>query len=198
MAPIAHLAIGGVVASSLETANGIALFLLFWIYIVPPALGRFVLTLFGRPTGAFTQDMQGYRVWWTLTQLQMLFNRMPFLEEALRLAPGLYALWISLWGGRLSPLAFIGPGALITDRYLIEVDRGAVIGMNAALAGHMVTRDDQGRWRVLVAAPRVEAEAIMGGASGLGPGAVLSAGAMLPTGRRVGPFDHWPRRVARA
>lgn len=198
LAPFFYLVIGCALAAHIATPAAFTLFLIFWIYLLPPLVGRGLLTLFGRPTGELTQDMRAYRVWWSLTQLQMLFNRMPFLEEALRLAPGLYPLWIALWGGRLSAFAFIAPGVVITDRYLVEIERGAVIGMNAALAGHMVTRDEAGRWRILVAAPRVEAEAIMGGASGLGPGAVLCAGEMLPTGRRVGPFDRWPRKAAEA
>ena len=196
LAPFAHLAIGALLAARCETAAGLALFALAWIYLVPPLAGRALLTLFGRPAGELTQDMRAYRVWWALTQLQMIFNRIPWLEEALRLAPGLYPLWIGLWGGRLSPFALVSPGVVITDRYLVEVERDAVLGMQAALAGHMVTRDEAGRWRILVAAPRVEAEAIMGGASGLGPGAVLAAGALLPTGRRVGPLDRWPREKA--
>jgi hypothetical protein len=52
------------------------------------ALGPMVS--FGRPEGQLTQDMSAYRVWWVLTQWQILFNRLPWLEELLRLVPGLY------------------------------------------------------------------------------------------------------------
>jgi hypothetical protein len=119
----------------------------------------------------------------------------PLLEEMLRLVPGLYALWIALWGGNLSPFAYVAPGVLITDRYAVRVGRGAILGMKSSLAGHLVMRDEAGRWQILVAAPIVEAEAILGGESGLSPGAVLRAGHMLPLGRRLSPFDEWPRRL---
>lgn len=79
----------------------------------------------------------------------MLFNRVPWLEELLRLVPAFYALWIWLWGGKFSPFAYAGPGALITDRYAVEVQRGAVLGFQSALAGHMVVRDEAGRWVVI-------------------------------------------------
>ena len=193
--PLVHLALGAAVAFGYcEAAGSRSAFLLAWIYLVPPLLARLTLSLFGRPQGRLTQDMRAYRVWWFLTQLQTLFNRLPMLEECLRLAPGLYPAWIRLWGGRLSPFAYVGPGVLITDRYLVRVERGAVLGWMSALAGHMAVRDEAGRFVVVAAAPIVEAEAILGGGAGLGPGARLSARHMLPAGRRVAPFDVWPRQ----
>lgn len=94
---------------------------------------------------------------------------------------------------RLSLLAYVGPGVVITDRYLVQVEKGAVLGLKSTLAGHMVIRDAQGRYLVVVAAPTVEAESIVGGYAGLGPGATLRAGELLPTGRRIAPFNAWPR-----
>lgn len=192
--PLVLLSVGGGVAFALaaDAGEGFAL-VAAWVYLLPPLLSRLLILAWGRPVGRLTQDQAAYRVWWTLTQLQMPFNRLPWLEEPLRLVPGLYALWIGLWGGRLSPFAFVGPGVVITDRHLVEVGRGAVLGMRSTLAGHMVLLE-AGRWVVVAAAPIVEPEALLGGAAGLGPGAVLRAGHMLPTGRRLGPFDQWPRR----
>jgi hypothetical protein len=193
--PFLHLGSGLVfVLVNRYTVASQAGVLLAWIYLLPPLASRLTITFFGRPEGRLTQDMTSYRVWWMLTQWQTIFNRLPWMEELLRLVPGLYPLWIGLWGGSLSPYAYVGPGVLITDRYAVRVGRGAVLGMKSSLAGHMVLRNEEGRWVVVVAAPVVEPEAILGGASGLGPGAILRAGHILPTGRRVGPFDEWPRR----
>ncbi|MDH3743352.1 MAG: hypothetical protein OER56_17310, partial [Hyphomicrobiales bacterium] len=158
--PLCVLAVG-VLAAVKVTASipaAIALFMA-WLYLVPPLMCRILLGIFGKPDGELTQDLAAYKVWWTTMQLQLPFNRIRWLEEVLRLVPGLYAVWIWLWGGRLSPFCFVGPGVIITDRCLIEVRRGAVLGMHCALAGHMVTRSADGRWQVLVAAPVVEAEA---------------------------------------
>lgn len=193
--PLAHLISGVIVTfAGFDTAGQRLACLLAWVYLLPPLVARLTLAAFGAPGGHLTQNSRGYHVWWFLTQWQMLFNRLPWLEELLRLVPGLYALWIGLWGGRLSPLAYVGPGVVITDRYLIHVEKGAVLGLKSTLAGHMVIRDAQGRYLVVLAAPTVEAEAIVGGYAGLGPGATLRAGQLLPTGRRIAPFDAWPRR----
>ncbi len=195
--PVCLIGAGAIAAAvATETMPGAILFFAAWLYLAPPLLCRCLLTAFGRPGGTLTQDLGAYRVWWTTMQLQLPFNRIGWLEEILRLVPGLYAGWIWLWGGRLSPFCFVGPGVIITDRYLVNVDRGAVLGMRSALAGHMVTRDTDGRWQVVAAAPEVGAEAIVGGAAGLGPGARLLAGEMLPAGRRVAAFSTWPRGTA--
>jgi len=193
--PALHTLCGGWLAFGVvrSPAAGAAFFV-FWLYLVPPICGRLLIAFFGRPEGRLTQDMRAYRVWWALTQLQIVFNRLPWLEEILRLAPGLYAAWIGLWGGGLSPFAYVGPGVLITDRYAVNVERGAVLGLRSILAGHLATRDKFGRFVVVVAAPTVESEAILGGLSGLGPGATLRAGCELPVGRHIGPMGEWPRR----
>lgn len=192
--PVAVLATGVAAAASVSTTTAGAVgFFVAWLYLLPPLACRVMFAMFGRPEGELTQDLSSYRVWWTATQLQLIFNRIGWLEELLRLVPGLYALWIYLWGGRLSPQTFVGPGVTITDRYMIDVGPGCVLGAGCALAGHMVMYNSAGRWVVTVAAPVVERQAIVGGNAGLGPGARLRAGEMLPSGRRVAPFATWPR-----
>lgn len=197
--PLALILTGLGLASSVSHGPiGFGGVFLAWLYLAPPALGRLVTGLFGAPQGTFAMADRGYRVWWTMTQLQMPFNRLPMLDEALRLVPGLYALWIAAWGGSLSPFAFVGPGVVITDRHMAAVGRGALLGAKSKLVGHMALRDEAGRWRVVVAGPVVEADAVVGGEAGMGPGARLSAGALLPAGRRLAPFAVWPREAERA
>jgi hypothetical protein len=192
--PLLQLAGGVALAFGAFSSTGARVACLaLWIYVLPPMVARLTLAVFGRPFGRATLDSRAYRIWWFLTQWQMVFNRLPWLEELLRLVPGLYPLWIGLWGGRLSLFAYVSPGVLMTDRYLVEVGRGAVLGMKCSLAGHIAVRDEHGRFVVVIGAPRVEAHAVVGGQAGLGPGATLLAGQMLPVGRRVAPFAVWPR-----
>ena len=192
--PVAHLVLGTWIVldafDGLGARFGAALAV---VYLLPPLAVRVSFAFFGRPRGELRQTDAAYRVWWLSQQWQMLFARLPALEEALRLVPGLYAAWIALWGGRLSPRAFVAPGVRILDRPLIEIEAGAVVGFAATLTGHAGVRAADGGWAVIVAAPRVEADALVGAGCGLGPGAVLRRGAMLPAGRRLGPGAVWPR-----
>ena len=200
--PVTQLLVGAtVVASQASSLRSALLWSAGWFFLLPPLVCRLALLLFGRPRGrALTQAAPAYKVWWFIHQWQLVFNRLPWIEEILRLVPGLYALWIFLWGGRVSPLVYWAPGSLVIDRPLVIVETGAVIGMGAGLAGHAGTVAADGSYRVDITAPRVGRGAMMGARSGLGPGAELAAGALLPAGRMIKPFMLWDgttkRRIA--
>lgn len=194
-------AAGGIAVVTMAVQGGSARFFaaLAWVYLLPPLLARLASLLFGAPEGrALVQTDRAFKVWWFQFQMQVVLNRFPFLDELLRLVPGLYSLWLGLWGSRVSPLAYWGPGVRVLDRGLVEVGRGAVLGAESALAGHAGTIAADGRHVVDIAPAVVEAEAILGARSGLGPGARVLAGAMLPAGRGLKPFAVWPRARAEA
>lgn len=165
----------------------------FTLYLLPALVVRAVMAIGGRPQGLLHQDSGGFKRWWFAFQCQTVFNRLPWLEELLRLVPGLYALWIRLWGGRVSPRCYIAPGATLLDRWAVEVQTGAVLGYGCLLVAHLGTRGVDGRGMLLVAAPCVQQDAIVGGLAKLGPGATLLAGQVLPTGRHLGPYATWPK-----
>lgn len=190
--PFGLIALGVVVSVSVADGGAAVALFLAWLYLVPALIGGAVTRLWPTPTGTFGLGDPGYRHWWLMLQLQLPFNRLPFLEEALRLVPGLYPLWIRLWGGHLSAQSFVGPGVMIGDRHLIRVGPRAVLGARAGFSGHIAFRDDTGRWRVTVAPCFVGPDAIVGGDAGMGPGAELAPGATLPAARHLGPHRHWP------
>jgi hypothetical protein len=191
--PLVQLALGALVVSSLlRTPAARALGALAWLYLLPPLAGRLTALAFGAAQGrGLTQDTRAYKAWWLTQQWQVVFNRLPLLEEALRLVPGLYAAWLRLWGGRVSPWAYWAAGAVVVDRQLVVVEAGAVIGMGAGLTGHLARLAPDGTFVVDVGAPRVERGAIMGARSGLGPGAELAAHHVLPAGKMIPPFVRW-------
>jgi hypothetical protein len=198
--PLAQLALGAaLVAWQAQSLRSVLAWSAAWLYLVPPVVSRATLLLFGWPEGrGLTQDTRAYKVWWFTHQWQVVFNRLPWLEELLRLVPGLYALWIRLWGGQVSPWAYWGPGSLVVDRYLVVVEPGAVIGMGAGLTGHIGHLSADGIFLVDVAAPRVGRGAMMGARSGLGPGAELAPQQVLPAGRMMPPFVRWDGTAMRA
>lgn len=198
--PITQLLVGaGVVASQASSTGAIIAWSAAWLLLLPPLVCRLTLLMFGMPHGrGLSQDARAYKVWWFVQQWQVVFNRLPWIEELMRLVPGLYALWIFLWGGRVSPLVYWAPGALVIDRPLVIVEAGAVIGTGAGLAGHAGTLAPDGSYRIDIAAPRVGAGAIVGARSGLGPGAELAPGTLLPAGRMLKPFTAWDGSARRS
>lgn len=191
--PLALLAAGGAVVAAVPSLGlGARFFLaLAWLYLLPPVLGRLLLVIRGRPSGRFGPDAPAYRTWWLLTQLQMIYGRIPLLEETLRLVPGAYAAWLALWGARVSPLVLWAPGVLVTDRYLLEIARGVVLGTRCSLGGHVVTLDDRGGYVLTVAPIVLEPGCLIGALAGIGPGCRVHAGESLPAGRLLPPFSEW-------
>lgn len=190
--PIMYV-LGGVAAtwsvSGTAARWGLAL---AWIYLVPPVTTRVTLLVFGRPHArAARQHERAYKVWWFLSQLQVVFNRLPALEASLRLVPGLYPAWLNLWGGKVSLLAYWGPGSQILDRYLIEVGRGAVIGSRVIMSGHLGTIAEDGEFVVDIAPVRVGEGVILGAMAALGPGSSVAAAEAVPVGRLLSPFSAW-------
>jgi len=165
---------------------------LVWVYLVPPVVARIVLITLGAPVARDAAPAtRAYKVWWLLTQLQMPFNRLPVLEELLRLIPTAYPLWLNLWGARASLFVYWAPGVLITDRYLLDAGHGAVIGTRAIVSGHLATRGPDGGHRLTVARVVVEPGAVIGAHAGIGPGCRIAAGEMVPAGRLLPPFTVW-------
>jgi len=196
--PLLHLLAGAAVLWFVDGAMARIGAALAWIYILPPLAGRVAMAQFGAPAGeGLSQEARAYKVWWFLTQLQVLFNRFGFLEELLRMVPGLYALWLNAWGARVSPVVYWGPGAVVVDRQAVRVARGAVIGTRAVLAGHLAVKDSSGAFRVTLAPVEIGEGALIGAYAGIGPGCRVAAGEEVPAAAFLRPFTQWTggRRV---
>jgi hypothetical protein len=189
---VAYVAVGVIVVNTLSRGLLTGLALAFaWIYLVPPLICRAVLLAFGRPSGPATPRSRSYRVWWLLLQLQIVFNRVPQLEELLRMVPGVYGFWLNLWGSKVSLMAYWSPGVLVTDRYLLRVGRGAVLGAGCMVGGHLVSRDAAGEYTLTVSEVTVEEGAIVGAHALIAPGCHIGAREVVPAGRSLGPFTRW-------
>lgn len=81
--PLAQLLAGvAFVVSQATSLTAAVLWSLAWIYLLPPLVCHAVLLVFGRPSGrGLTQETRAYKVWWFTYQWQIVFNRLPWLEE---------------------------------------------------------------------------------------------------------------------
>ena len=190
--PFLYLVLGGWLAVTLGgSALGSLGLVAVWIYLVPPLIGRIVLAVFGRPAGVVTPDTPAYKVWWFMTQLQMPFNRILLLEELLRFVPGLYGLWLNLWGSRVNLLVYWSPGVVLGDRYMLRVGKGAVIGGRCVIGGHIVARTPDGDYLLTLADVTIGDRAIVGAQVSIGPGCEIGSDEVVPVGRFFGPFSGW-------
>lgn len=166
-------------------------FIALWIYLLPPLLCRIYITLFGRPVGTVKSNSRVFFNWWFLTQLQVVFVRFPFLEELLRIFPGVYNLWINLWGGKVSLLAYWSPGVTVTDRYHINIGRHTIIGGGCRIGGHLISVDEEGDQCLIVAPLKIEEGCVIGFHAAIGPGSHVYAKETIPANKILKPFYTW-------
>jgi hypothetical protein len=173
-------------------AAGLAL-----LYLFPPLTARLLLRLGGPQVAVTTAGSGAFLRWWVLCQLQMVFNRLGILEEALRLVPGLYSAWLRLWGARVGRYVFWAPGVLVADRSFVEVGDQACVGAGTKILPHLLGSAAGGAIDLVVAPVVVDAHAIVGGFSVLGPGTRVAAGETTPGCTVLPPFWAWEggRRV---
>jgi len=167
------------------------------LYLIPPLLCRLLLLIFGRPPVRSSGFTAAFFVWWATSQLNVLFIRFPVFEELLKLFPGIYSNWLRIWGARIGRLVYWGPRMQIMDRSFLEVGDDAMIGYGVSLTAHFVSRTKAGDLELILASPQIGARAILGGLSGLAPGAGVAEGEMLPSTMGLAPFYLWKsgRRV---
>jgi len=192
--PFVYLLCGiGVVALAAGVGARVAL-ALGWLYLVPPVVVRATIALFGPMQGtALEQDSRTYKLWWFATQMQVVFNRFPVLEEGLRIVPGLYPLWLRLWGARTSFKVYWASGAMVVDRTLLRVGAGVVVGTRAVLSAHLAYKDEAGVFRVTVAPIEIGDDVLIGAYAGIGPGCRIEAGAEVPAAAFLRPYTRWTR-----
>jgi hypothetical protein len=163
------------------------------LYLFPPLAARVLMVLWGPTPPSATFGSSAFLRWWALCQLQVIFNRLPQLEELLRLVPALYSLWLCLWGSRVGRFVFWSPGVVVADRQLLQVGDGAVIGMGVTIAPHLVLREKGGAARVVSAPVVIGAGALVGGQGVFGPGAGVAPGETSCATLVLPPFSRWER-----
>jgi acetyltransferase-like isoleucine patch superfamily enzyme len=150
---------------------GIALAVL---YLLPPLLARLILLLVTIQHGRIAVGSKAFFGWWTLFQLQVVFCRLPALEEILRLVPAAYSLWLRLWGARVGRLTYWSPGTLITDRSFLHIGNDVVFGAGVRLNAHVLAKDKNGRMELLLGSLKIGDRVVVGGYSLLTAGTEIS------------------------
>ncbi len=167
------------------------------LYLFPPFVARLVLFLVPIPQGRIAVGGGPFFAWWTVFQLQIIFCRLPAFEEILRLIPGVYSLWLRLWGARIGRLTYWSPGTLITDRSFLAIGDDVVFGAGVRLNAHVLARDKDGRMELLLATLKIGDRVMVGGYSLLTAGTEISPNEVTRACLLSPPFSLWKegRRV---
>jgi hypothetical protein len=164
---------------------------LFTLLLLPPLLARIVHALAPLPGTLISIESRGFLAWWATAQFQIIFNRLPMIEEMLRMIPGVYSNWLRLWGSRIGRLTYWSPGMVVLDREYLDLGDDVVFGAGVRLNGHVILRNKHGRLELAVAPIKIGSGAAVGGYS------LLTAGTEIPPGESTRalllspPFTVW-------
>ncbi len=150
------------------------------VYLVPPLAARAARPKAKLTAERYPVDAPGFLRWWYTAQCQILFNRLPFLEELLRLVPGLYSAWLRLWGARVGSFVYWSPGIDLFDRSFLEIGDRVVIGATTKICPHLLTRSPDGKMQLVLSPITIGHDAMIGGST------------LLPAGVRVEPCEQTP------
>ena len=161
------------------------------LYLAPALAARILLALAPVTEGRIRVGTAAFFTWWALANLQMLFSRLPMLEEFLRLVPGLYSFWLRLWGARIGRLTYWGAGLRILDRSFLQIGDDVIFGAAVRLNPHVLARNEQGEMELVLATIVIGDRSMVGGYSLLTAGSELAAGECTRAFLVSPPFSRW-------
>ena len=115
-----------------------------------------------------------YSPWWGSHQIQAIYIAFPLLETGLRLVPGLFSIWLRLWGADIGKQIYWGSMGEISDRGLLKVCDRARIGHRVGFYAHIIKPKKQ---NLLLYVKRIE----------IGEGAFIGSGCYIGAGVTVAP-----------
>jgi hypothetical protein len=163
------------------------------LFLAPPFMVRVTTLVSPLGSGAIDARSREFLHWWFTAQCQIVFARFPFLEEVLRVVPGLYSIWLRLWGAKIGSLVFWSPGVTILDRPLVEIGSRVVFGLGVRINPHVLAPDRSGQTMLHVGVVSIGDDALVGGYSLLLPGSSIGAGEITPPHRSLRPFARFAR-----
>ena len=169
-----------------RVGGGIAL-----LYLAPALAARILLGLSPITEGRIRVGTAAFFTWWALANLQMLFSRLPMLEEVLRLVPGLYSFWLRLWGARIGRLTYWGAGLRILDRSFLQIGDDVIFGAAVRLNPHVLARNEQGEMELVLGTIVIGDRSMVGGYSLLTAGSELAASECTRAFLVSPPFSRW-------
>lgn len=189
--PFCHVAAMAIGATLVPGALAKTAVVIGGIYLSPPLLVRLLLRVRPLRAGSFRLDAPEFLRWWASAQGQILFCRFPYLEEMLRLVPGLYSAWLRLWGAKVGRLTYWAPGVRILDRSLLEIGDDVIFGTGVRLNPHVIAADENGTTYLHLGPVRIGAGSRIGGYSLLTAGTVVESGQTLKAFALSPPFTTW-------
>ncbi|MBE9029699.1 acyl transferase [filamentous cyanobacterium LEGE 11480] len=169
-----------VLANALLQAIASLSLLLFALYGLPLLTYRLHQILYPIQPGITYLTGQAYSPWWGSHQIQVIYIILPVLERILQAIPGIFSLWLRLWGAEVGSNVYWTPQIEIADRGLVHIGNNVVFGYQVRLFSHVV-KPRKDNLMLYVKPISIGDNAFIGAGCNLGPGATVATDTMLPT-----------------
>ena len=160
------------------------------LYVLPPLACRALKAWLKPAEGRIPVGSRDFFAWWLMLQTQVVFVRLPFLEELVRFVPGLYSAWLRLWGSRIGRLTYWAAGLTILDRAYLHIGDDVVFGAGVRLNPHVLQTEADGTWLYL-GTIRIGSRASIGGYSLVSAGCEIEANEQTHAFLILPPFTKW-------
>lgn len=161
------------------------------LFLLPPLVVRASTAWRPLRTGRLEPGSRAFLHWWFTAQWQVIFTRLPMLEETIRMIPGLYSLWLRLWGARIGALVYWSPGVVVLDRSLLRIGRRVVFGIGVRINPHVLAPSGPRQSALYLAPIVIGDDALIGGYSLLLPGCEIGDGEVTPPLRTMHAFSRF-------
>jgi acetyltransferase-like isoleucine patch superfamily enzyme len=178
----------------------------FWVwFIVAPSLINglgFVGVVYGLPLlcyhihAYFYPISEGissltdniYSPWWGSHQIQVFYSTFPFFEKLLLLVPGLFSVWLRLWGSSIGKQVYWTPSVHIIDRGLLKVGDRVIFGHQTSTSSHAI-KPKGNRMRLFVQTIEIGNDVFISAGVAIGPGVKIPDHTYIPFGKIIYPGE---------
>ncbi|MEM8615130.1 MAG: acyl transferase [Cyanobacteria bacterium P01_H01_bin.105] len=158
----------------------------FWLYGLPVFAYRLHTWFYPLKSGISYLQGSDYSPWWGGHQFQLIYIAFPVLETWLRLVPGLFSIWLRLWGAQIGNQVYWTPVLEIADRGLLTIGDGVVFGHRVGLYSHIV-KPRRDNLMLYLKPISIGSGSFVGAGSYIGPGATIAAGSYLKADSKIYP-----------
>ncbi|MBX2865365.1 MAG: acyl transferase [Leptolyngbyaceae cyanobacterium MAG.088] len=161
---------------------------IFFLYGLPVWVHQIHNRLYPLNNGISYLQGDNYSPWWGSHQLQVIYIAFPALETLLRLIPGLFSVWLRLWGAQIGKGVYWTPGLEIADRGLLTIGDGVVFGHQVGLYSHII-KPRRDNLMLYLKPITIGDSSFIGAGSYIGAGATITAGSFLAAGSEIYPNE---------
>jgi hypothetical protein len=157
-----------------------------FLYVLPVLCFRIHQLIAPIKMGGSHLAGKGYSGWYGGHQIQLLYLYLPILERLLRMLPGVFSLWLRLWGAKVGKGIYWTPHFEVSDRSLLSVGDKVIFGHRVTIVAHLI-KPTRKNLLLYVKPVEIGSQAFIGAGTVIGPGVTVKDGAFVAIGSHLYP-----------